>query len=160
SPDSQITGRITAKDPGVIAGLPIVDEVYRILSTAAAVRRFISDGDAVEVGTVVCEVTGPARDVLAGERVSLNFLQRLSGIATLTSQFVEAVSAAGGKSRILDTRKTTPGYRLLEKYAVRMGGGENHRTGLYDMVLIKDNHIDAAGGVKEAIRAALDYTQD
>src|SRR5690606_38066678 len=109
---------------------------------------------------VVCEVTGPARDVLAGERVSLNFLQRLSGIATLTSHFVEAVSAAGGKSRILDTRKTTPGYRLLEKYAVRMGGGENHRTGLYDMVLIKDNHIDAAGGVKEAIRAALDYTQD
>ncbi len=158
--DSRITGRITAKAAGVIAGLPLVDEVYRMLSPAVEVRHFISDGDAVESGTVVCEVNGPARDVLAGERTALNFLQRLSGIATLTARFVEAIATAGGKGRILDTRKTTPGYRLLEKYAVRMGGGENHRTGLYDMVLIKDNHIDAAGGVREAIRAALDDVKD
>jgi nicotinate-nucleotide pyrophosphorylase (carboxylating) len=157
--NSQITGRITAKAAGVIAGLPIVAEVYRTLSPSTRVEFFVQDGDHVEVGTVVCEVEGLSHDVLAGERIALNFLQRLSGVATMTSHFVEAVSSTGAKTRILDTRKTTPGFRMLEKYAVKMGGGENHRIGLFDMVLIKDNHIDAAGGVKEAICAALDFTQ-
>lgn len=157
--NSRITGRITAKASGVIAGLPIVAEVYRTLSPTVRVEALVQDGNRIEVGTVVCEVEGSSHDVLAGERTALNFLQRLSGIATLTARFVDAVASAGATTRILDTRKTTPGYRMLEKYAVRIGGGGNHRMGLFDMVLIKDNHIDAAGGVRQAIHAALDYTQ-
>src|SRR5690606_8127287 len=103
-------------------------------------------------GTPICDVYGAAVSVLAGERTALNFLQRLSGIATQTAAFVEAVAGTGAS--ILDTRKTSPGWRLLEKYAVRIGGGTNHRVGLYDMLLIKDNHIDAAGGIRAAIEAA------
>jgi nicotinate-nucleotide pyrophosphorylase (carboxylating) len=152
-----ITAKITAKQPGVIAGLGIVGEVYRQVNPQVTVRPCLEDSDPVKVGTVVCEVVGAGRSVLTGERVALNFLQRLSGIATLTAQFVEVV--ADYQAVILDTRKTTPGFRALEKYAVRMGGGSNHRIGLYDMVLIKDNHIDAAGGITaavEAVRADFD----
>ena len=147
-----ITGRITAKAEGVIAGLMAVQAVYATLDPSVTVTHHVEDGDDVSQGTPVCDVTGEARSVLSGERTALNFLQRLSGVATKTHRFVEA--AAGTKAVILDTRKTTPGWRLLEKYAVRMGGGQNHRMGLYDMVLIKDNHIDAAGGISPAIRAA------
>ncbi|MBZ0288671.1 MAG: carboxylating nicotinate-nucleotide diphosphorylase, partial [Anaerolineae bacterium] len=106
-------------------------------------------------GTIICEVQGSGQSVLTGERVALNFLQRLSGIATLTAQFVGA--AAGSKAVILDTRKTTPGWRSLEKYAVACGGGQNHRMGLYDMVMIKDNHIDAAGSITAAVNAVRSY---
>ncbi len=144
-----IRANITAKQPGVIAGLDIVGEVYSQVDPQVTVRLCLEDSDPVKVGTLVCEVVGDGRSVLTGERVALNFLQRLSGIATLTAQFVEAV--ADTQAVILDTRKTTPGFRALEKYAVRMGGGSNHRIGLYDMVLIKDNHIDAAGSITAAV---------
>jgi nicotinate-nucleotide pyrophosphorylase (carboxylating) len=146
-----IHAAITAKQPGVVCGLQLVAEVYRQIDPSVQVMPCANDGDFVKVGTVVCEVVGQGRAVLAGERVALNFLQRLSGIATLTAQFVRAVE--GTNAVILDTRKTTPGWRALEKYAVRMGGGSNHRMGLYDMVLIKDNHIDAAGGITAAVSA-------
>ena len=147
----RIHAQITTKQPGVIAGIEIVATVYRQLDPAVVVRPRVRDGDHVGAGHGVCDVSGAGRSVLTGERVALNFLQRLSGIATLTAHYVEAV--AGTKAVILDTRKTTPGWRVLEKYAVRMGGGVNHRMGLYDMVLIKDNHIDAAGGITAAVTA-------
>ena len=145
-----ISGQVRAKSAGVIAGLDLFEAVYRQVDPALIVERIAADGDRVTPGTLVCTVTGAGRSVLTGERVALNFLQSLSGVATLTTAFVEAV--AGTRAVILDTRKTTPGWRLLEKYAVRCGGGHNHRVGLYDMVLIKDNHIDAAGGITAAVR--------
>lgn len=154
-PTLTIQGRITAKAEGVIAGLALVEAVYKRLDTTVEVRVHIADGTPVAVGTVVCDVVGKARSVLSGERVALNFLQRLSGVATLTAQFVKAADGTGAV--ILDTRKTTPGWRVLEKYAVHMGGGQNHRMGLYDMVLIKDNHIDAAGSITAAVRQTLRY---
>ena len=145
-----ISGQVRAKSAGVIAGLDLFEAVYRQVDPALIVERIAADGDRVTPGTLVCTVTGAGRSVLTGERVALNFLQSLSGVATLTAAFVDAV--AGTRAVILDTRKTTPGWRLLEKYAVRCGGGHNHRVGLYDMVLIKDNHIDAAGGITAAVR--------
>ena len=145
-----ISGQVRAKSAGVIAGLDLFEAVYRQVDPALIVERIAADGDRVTPGTLVCTVTGAGRSVLTGERVALNFLQSLSGVATLTTAFVDAV--AGTRAVILDTRKTTPGWRLLEKYAVRCGGGHNHRLGLYDMVLIKDNHIDAAGGITAAVR--------
>jgi len=129
----------TARRPGVIAGLSIVRMVCGAFDPALRFAATATDGTAVESGTVLAEVTGSLRSILAAERTALNFFQHLSGIATLTRQYVEAV--AGLPVQILDTRKTTPGWRLLEKYAVRMGGGTNHRIGLYDAILIKDNHI-------------------
>lgn len=160
APQTQIIGRITAKADGVIAGLAIVEKVYAQVDSAVVVTPKVHDGTAVTKGTLVCEVCGVGQSVLSGERVALNFLQHLSGIATLTAKFVAAV--AGTDAVILDTRKTTPGWRLLEKYAVKMGGGQNHRVGLYDMVLVKDNHIAAAGGITAAVEAvrASDVAQD
>lgn len=148
---TQISGRITAKADGVIAGLKLVKLTYQKVDPAVAVKFLVKDGTQVSKGTVVCEVQGSGQSVLTGERTALNFLQRLSGIATLTAQFVGA--AAGTKAVILDTRKTSPGWRSLEKYAVACGGGQNHRMGLYDMVMIKDNHIDAAGSITAAVNA-------
>jgi nicotinate-nucleotide pyrophosphorylase (carboxylating) len=133
----------------VIAGLEIVTAVYRQIDSEVAVAPCVKEGEHIHPGAVICAVVGAGRSVLTGERVALNFLQRLSGIATLTAHYVAAV--AGTNAVILDTRKTTPGWRTLEKYAVRMGGGSNHRMGLYDMVLIKDNHIDAAGGITRTV---------
>lgn len=153
--DSRISGRITAKAEGVIAGLLMVNMVYKQVDPAISVQLQCADGQHVKSGDLICEVVGSGQSVLTGERVALNFLQRLSGVATLTAQFVGAV--AGTKAVILDTRKTTPGWRLLEKYAVRMGGGQNHRMGLYDMVMIKDNHIDAAGSITAAVNAVRAY---
>lgn len=150
--DHIIRGSIIAKAEGVIAGLDVLALVYAQIDAAVTVITHVSDGDRITPGMTICDVQGPAQAVLAGERTALNFLQRLSGIATLTRQFVDAVAGTGAV--ILDTRKTTPGWRLLEKYAVRMGGGQNHRIGLYDMLLIKDNHIDAAGGITAAVNAA------
>lgn len=149
--DKYICGEITAKANGVIAGLRSVELVYQAIHAQVEVVQHAQDGDQIEKGDLICSVTGNAYAVLAGERTALNFLQRLSGIATLTRQYVKAVE--GTHSIILDTRKTHPGWRLLDKYAVRMGGGQNHRMGLYDMVLIKDNHIEAAGGITAAINA-------
>lgn len=145
---------IIAKADGVIAGLGIASAVFLRLDPRVEVMTERSDGRVVEVGDVLCTIRGPARAILTGERAALNFLQRLSGIATLTRAYVDAVR--GTSAAILDTRKTTPAFRALEKAAVRAGGGQNHRAGLYDMVLIKENHIEIAGGVTEAIRRIKD----
>ncbi len=151
----RLCGHLRAKADGVLAGLPLVEMVYRQVDPNVTVSFYAQDGERVAAGTVAAEVTGPGRSVLTGERVALNFVQRLSGIATLTAEFVAAVQ--GTRAVILDTRKTTPGWRSLEKYAVRMGGGQNHRIGLYDMVLVKDNHIDGAGGITPAVNAVRAY---
>lgn len=142
-PEQAGRGALLIKQDGVLCGLDLVHEVYRQLGGEVAMETLASDGDAVTEGQVVARLEGPLAALLSGERVALNFLQRLSGTATLTRAFVER-AAAGGAARITDTRKTTPGLRALERYAVRAGGGENHRDTLADAVLIKDNHLAAA----------------
>jgi nicotinate-nucleotide pyrophosphorylase (carboxylating) len=149
APDAWVTGRFLAKAAGVVAGLEVARAVFARLDARVRLVPRVADGDAVEARTVLAEIIGPGRPVLSGERVALNFLQRMSGIATLTRRFVEA--ARGTRAVILDTRKTAPGLRPLDKWAVRLGGGQNHRMGLYDMVLIKDNHIAAVGSITEAV---------
>jgi nicotinate-nucleotide pyrophosphorylase (carboxylating) len=152
---AELKGRaaLVARCPGVVAGLPILPIVFRALAPELSVDTLVQDGAAVQPGQRLALVTGPMRGLLAGERIALNFLQRLSGVATLTQSFVEA--AAGTRARILDTRKTTPGWRVLEKYAVRCGGGHNHRMGLYDGILIKDNHLAALIGAGATIGSAV-----
>jgi nicotinate-nucleotide pyrophosphorylase (carboxylating) len=140
---------ILAKAPGIVSGLDVVEEVFRAVDPGLAVRLLVEEGAEVVPGAHLVQLEGAARSVLTGERVALNLLQRLSGVATLTRRYVDAVGGTG--ARILDTRKTTPGLRALEKRAVRAGGGENHRFGLHDMVLIKENHIAAAGGITAAV---------
>jgi nicotinate-nucleotide pyrophosphorylase (carboxylating) len=146
--------RIVAKAEGVIAGLGVASAVFMRLDPRVEISSEVTDGGGVREGDLVCTIRGPARTILTGERTALNFLQRLSGIASLTHRFVAAV--AGTEAKILDTRKTTPGWRSLEKAAVKAGGGENHRFGLFDMVLIKENHIAIAGGVAEALKRVRD----
>jgi len=148
------TARIVAREAGVVAGLPLAQRVFAALDPAATFAARVADGDKVEADATLARITGEARALLIAERVALNFLGRLSGIATLTARCVAAV--ADSRAQIVDTRKTTPGLRALEKYAVRMGGGRNHRAGLDDGVLIKDNHI-AAGGVRPAILRAREH---
>jgi nicotinate-nucleotide pyrophosphorylase (carboxylating) len=148
--------RLATKQELVLAGMEVFTEVFAQLDSAVQIEPARKDGDLLGVGTVIAELTGPARSLLAGERVALNFLQRLSGIATLTRRYVDAVS--GYNVGIVDTRKTTPGWRLLEKYAVRVGGGKNHRHDLGDGILIKDNHIVAAGGIGHAIELARKHS--
>ncbi len=135
----EAVGEFVVREPGVVVGLPVAREVYKKLSADVSFEYVVADGATLLPGRVIATVSGPARAILLGERVVLNFLQRLSGIATLTAKYVEKVK--GHKARIYDTRKTTPGWRTLEKYAVKMGGGKNHRMGLYDQILIKDNHL-------------------
>ena len=149
------TARLIAKEDMILAGVTVAGEVFRRLSRETVFAPCHADGDVLAKGDLLATISGDAADLLMGERVALNLLQRMSGIATLTARFVAAV--AGTKARIVDTRKTTPGLRELEKYAVRVGGGINHRTGLYDGVLIKENHIAAAGGITEAIARARAY---
>ncbi len=139
-----------AKDNGVVAGLKIAKSVFKKLDNKIVWKNFVNDGDKVSAGTKIASIKGSYRSLLTGERAALNILQRASGVATLTSTFVENVK--GTNAKILDTRKTAPGLRLLDKYAVKTGGGNNHRIGLFDMVLIKDNHIEVAGGIKEAVK--------
>ena len=142
-----------ARTQGIVAGLPAVALVCHAVSDRLVFEAVVEDGSSVVAGTTVATVSGPLRALLAAERTALNFLQRLSGVASLTRRYVDAV--AGSAATILDTRKTTPGWRLLEKYAVRAGGGTNHRVGLYDGVLIKDNHLAGLGGdVRRAVEAA------
>jgi len=149
-PDDLITkASMKAKSSGVIAGLGIAEYVFRLLDKDIVWKPLVNDGDYVEKGQIILEIKGSYRALLTGERTALNFLQRMSGIATATAKYVEAVK--NYDTEILDTRKTVPGLRLLDKYAVKMGGGTNHRIGLYDMVLIKDNHIKVAGGIKNAV---------
>jgi nicotinate-nucleotide pyrophosphorylase (carboxylating) len=152
---TQATARIVTRDAGVVAGLPLTEQIFAALDPEVRFAARVADGDKAEAGATLARITGEARALLTAERVALNFLGRLSGIATLTARCVAAV--AGTKARIVDTRKTTPGLRALEKYAVRMGGGRNHRAGLDDGVLIKDNHIAAAGGVRPAILRAREH---
>jgi len=151
----RITGIFKAKEDMILCGLNVAARVFSLLDKDSIFTPRKADGDPVTSGTVVADISGDASLLLQGERVALNLLQRMSGVATLTSRYVSAV--AGTKARIVDTRKTTPGLRILEKYAVRVGGGMNHRTGLYDGVLIKENHIAAAGGITEAVRRARAY---
>ena len=143
---------IAARKAGVVAGLPLAAEAFRIIDPSVSFVPDVADGGRLAPGTVVVRIEGPARSVLSAERVALNFLGRLCGVATLTAAYVERV--AGTKARIVCTRKTTPGLRAFEKYAVKCGGGANHRYGLDDAVLIKDNHIAVAGGIAPALRAA------
>ena len=137
------------KAPGIIAGLEVVGQVFRQVDATTSFSPLVAEGSAVAVGDVVARVEGSGPSILTAERVALNFLQRMSGIATLTYHFVDAVASTN--CRILDTRKTAPGLREFDKLAVALGGGTNHRFGLYDMVLIKDNHIEAAGSITEAV---------
>jgi len=149
-PTDRAEALIIAKEPLVVAGIQVARRVFQTVDPGLEVEALAADGAKVELGTPILKVRGLARGILTAERTALNFLGRLSGVATLTRSFVQAVGTGSG-ARITDTRKTTPGWRVLEKWAVRIGGGVNHRLGLDDMVLIKDNHIVAAGGVRNAV---------
>lgn len=153
--NNTVSARLTAKEPMVLAGIATAARVFSILDPAISFTACHNDGVSLERGDMIAQMRGDAALLLQGERVALNLLQRMCGVATITSRYVAAV--AGTRARIVDTRKTTPGLRMLEKYAVRVGGGTNHRTGLYDGVLIKENHIAAAGGITEAVRRARSY---
>lgn len=148
-PILHVEGQFIAKAAGVIAGLDVVELTFSTLDRSIELIRHADDGHFVEKGSIIAEINGPGQPILSGERLALNFLQRMSGIATMTRQFVEKVRHT--KAVMLDTRKTMPGLRILDKWAVKLGGGQNHRFGLYDMVLIKDNHITAAGGITAAV---------
>lgn len=150
--DAEARGVLLAKAHGVLAGLPIAARVMATVDPRLTFHPFAADGQPVTAGERLAEITGPARSLLTAERTALNFLQRMSGIASTTARYVAAV--AGTRTRIVDTRKTAPGHRVLDKYAVRAGGGANHRFNLSDGILIKDNHIAAVGGVAEAVRTA------
>lgn len=152
---AKLSGDFIAKANGVIAGLEIAEETFRMLDPKCLFVPRVKDGTRIKKGTCIASITGNGRALLAGERTALNFLQRMSGIATTTRAFVDAV--AGTNAQILDTRKTAPGLRILDKLAVRLGGGTNHRFGLFDMILIKENHIAAAGGITQAVTQAWAY---
>ncbi len=156
--DSNASASIFARENAIMAGRPWVDEVYAILDPDIRIEWGMSDGDRIAENTVLCKIEGPARTILSGERTALNFLQTLSATATVTAGYVAALQ--GTDTRILDTRKTVPGLRLAQKYAVRCGGGVNHRLGLFDAILIKENHILSAGSISNAINAALESAAD
>ncbi len=155
-PDSLSKAVILAKESGVLAGLDVARRVFETIDSRINFRKIVEDGREFKAGDVLARLEGPSVSLLKGERTALNFLQRMSGIASLTRKYVRAVR--GEKTRILDTRKTTPGFRALEKYAVKMGGGLNHRFSLSDMVLLKDNHLALVGGIREAVRRARKKT--
>jgi nicotinate-nucleotide pyrophosphorylase (carboxylating) len=148
----QSKGIIHAKEDGVICGIPIAELVFEIVDPTLSFTALVEEGQAVTKGTVIIEVEGSTHAILTGERLALNLMQRLSGVASRTASFVQVLD--GLPTRLVDTRKTTPGHRMLEKYAVRIGGGFNHRFGLYDAVMIKDNHIKGAGGIRQAVSRA------
>jgi nicotinate-nucleotide pyrophosphorylase (carboxylating) len=152
APGTRGRGHVILREEGVVAGLPLASMAFRLLDSKVNFQPLVSDGDHLPAASEIALVEGPVLTILEGERTALNFLQRLSGISTLTARFVAAAAPYG--VTVLDTRKTTPGLRGLEKYAVRAGGGKNHRFGLYDAVLVKDNHIAAVGGVGKAVEAA------
>jgi nicotinate-nucleotide pyrophosphorylase (carboxylating) len=146
---------LLVKDYGVIAGLELARSIFNHFDPGLKIEFLKNDGDEVRIGDVAFIVSGSSRSILTCERLVLNCMQRMSGIATLTRKYVDLVKGTG--VRLLDTRKTTPNFRMLEKWAVLIGGGENHRIGLYDMIMLKDNHVDMAGGIREAINRAKDY---
>ncbi len=147
--------KLLVKDNGILAGVELAAEIFHIVDDKLKLTVFLNDGAAVKYGDVAFEVEGDAKSILTAERLVLNCMQRMSGIATVTDEIVDLLK--GTNTKVLDTRKTTPGLRYLEKWAVRIGGGVNHRFGLYDMILIKDNHVDYAGGIQEAIEGAHNY---
>lgn len=151
-PTQQATATIITREDCVICGVDWVEEVFQQLSDQVVIQWFVKDGDVVTANTLLCEISGPARILLTGERTALNFLQSLSGTATTTAKYVALLG--NSKTRLLDTRKTLPGLRLAQKYAVTCGGGKNHRIGLYDAFLIKENHIAAAGSIANAVNSA------
>lgn len=150
--------RLLVKQDGILAGVDIARRVYEIFDPELRMEVYITDGTTVKKGDVVYEVSGAENSILQTERLALNFMQRMSGIATQTHEYVKLVE--GLSTKILDTRKTTPGMRVFEKMAVKLGGGENHRMGLYDMIMIKDNHIDFAGGIKQAVERTQKYLKE
>lgn len=151
-------GALVARSAGVIAGTPIAGLVFREVDRTITCEWSVEEGSRVEADTILCQLHGPAQAILTAERTALNFLQRMSGVATITRRFVDAIE--GTKATILDTRKTIPGWRLLDKYSVAMGGGANHRIGLYDMVMIKDNHIATHGSIAGAVAAVRRFLAD
>ncbi len=154
-PESKGIAELIIKQEGILAGTEVAREVYRQVNDLVKVEILIPDGSKVKPGDIVMRISGPSMSILTGERLALNFIQRMSGIATQTYKIAKKL--AGTKAKILDTRKTTPLMREIEKYSVRMGGGANHRFGLFDLILIKDNHIDFAGGITQAIDATHEY---
>ena len=157
-PGSKGKAVVKVKEDGIIAGLVVADQVLNLVDDKFIVKVKSNEGDQVKTGQIVMEVEGSIRSILRAERVLLNCMQRMSGIASLTRKYVDAVEGTGVK--ILDTRKTTPNFRVFEKWAVKIGGGTNHRFGLYDMILIKDNHVDASGGISQAITKANRYLKE
>ena len=150
--------RLLVKDHGILCGLPIAEAVFKYLDPSCTVEILIEEGSVIKPGDEAFYVEGPIRTILGGERLVLNTMQRLSGIANMSRVFAKAVE--GTKAKVLDTRKTTPGIRFLEKYAVAVGGSHNYRVGLYDWIMIKDNHVDGAGGMKEAINGVHTYLKE
>ena len=150
--------KLVVKQDGVICGIEIAKRVYALVDNTIVFTPLMQDGDRISRGDIVFRVEGPAIGILTAERTELNYMQRLSGIATTTNQYVEIIK--GTNAKLLDTRKTTPSMRLFEKYAVKVGGGYNHRIGLFDMIMLKDNHIDFAGGIEQAIRKSRQYLRD
>ncbi|MGM0504481.1 MAG: carboxylating nicotinate-nucleotide diphosphorylase [Bacteroidota bacterium] len=155
--DAKGKAQLLIKQKGVLAGLEIAKEVFNSMDTTLKFEQFLFDGNHINPGDRAFIISGKIQSILQAERLVLNIMQRMSGIATVTSEYVKKV--AGTKAQILDTRKTTPGFRYIEKQAVKIGGGENHRMGLYDMIMLKDNHVDFAGGIKPAIKKANAYLQ-
>ncbi len=155
--DAMGQSRLIIKEDGILAGIEVAKEVFRRFDPEMKVEVFINDGTKVKKGDVAMIVTGKVQSLLQTERLMLNIMQRMSGIATMTNRYQQALIDAGTQTRVLDTRKTTPGMRMLEKEAVKIGGGKNHRIGLFDMILLKDNHVDFAGGIHNAISRAKEY---
>ena len=157
-PDKTGKNRLIIKEDGVLAGVEAAKRIFKFVDPLLQMEIFIHDGREVKNGDVAFTIEGKIHSILQTERLVLNLMQRMSGIATLTRRYVKALE--GTRTRVLDTRKTTPGMRMLEKEAVRIGGGMNHRTGLFDMILLKDNHVDFAGGIEQAISRARNYLQE
>ena len=155
--DAMGAQKLLVKQPGILAGVRIAREVFHRFDPELTIEQFLNDGDAIQPGDIVMIVRGRVRSLLQTERLMLNIVQRMSGIATMTHKYQQALIDAGTKTRVLDTRKTTPGMRMLEKEAVKIGGGTNHRIGLFDMILLKDNHVDFCGGIHNAITRAKEY---
>lgn len=155
--DARGGARLKIKEDGILAGMEVAEAIFRMMDETSVFRPLKKDGESMKAGEVAFEVESSVHTLLMGERLVLNCMQRMSGIATLTSRYVDVLK--GYHTRLLDTRKTTPNFRLLEKEAVRIGGGVNHRMGLYDMVMLKDNHIDFAGGITAAVNKTVDYLQ-
>jgi len=156
--DARGKARLIAKESGILAGVHVAERVFKKVDSNIKFLILRQDGEEIQEGDAIFEVEGPSVSLLSAERLALNFLQRMSGIATATRNLADLIE--GSTCKILDTRKTTPNLRILEKYSVKTGGGENHRFGLYDMILIKDNHVDFAGGIKEAIEACHKYLKE